>query len=147
MGSVAPVVQGAGGAPRKRGWRTCLVVVLGVLVLTCLAGTATCGGCVYCANQQNEQESERLVTELQARVPSHPNAAEYLVTLAALAALLEAGDLTMAANARLAGARGLAMSDGVLSDEEIDDIMGDVEEIVAHGGDVGSSGGSDFDWD
>lgn len=132
---------------KKSGWRTCLVVAIVLVALTCVGGTVTCGGCLYFANENNQAEAELLVMDLESQLPAHPRAAEHLATLAALVALMEAGELTMNANARLAGARGLAMSDGVMSEQEIDDVMEDVAEIVAHGGDVGTSGGSDFDWD
>ena len=132
---------------KKSGWRTCLVVAAVLVLLTCIGGTATCGGCLYYANEENRAETELLVMDLESQLPSHPRAAEHLATLAALIALIRADELSMNASARLAGARGLAMNDGSLSEQEIDDIMEDVADIVAHGGDVGSSGGSDFDWD
>lgn len=122
-------------------------MVAAVLVLlTCVGGTVTCGGCLYYANEENQAETELLVMDLEAQLPSHPRAAEHLAKLAALIALIEAGELTMNANARLAGKRGVAMRDGSLSEAEIDDIMEEVADIVARGGDVGTSD-SDFDWD
>lgn len=134
-------------APAKKSrLRSCLLIGGVLFLVSCVGGLGTCGGCIYIADQRNEAEARAMVAALQAALPSHPRAVEHQAVLASLVALMNADDLTMNANARLAGAYGIASSDGTLSTEEIDAIMADVAEVVAHGGDVGASG-ADFDWD
>lgn len=132
--------------PKKSRFRSCLIIAVIVLALTCVFGAGTCGGCLYYADRQNEEKVQALLAALSTELQSHPRSAEHLAKLAALIALVEAGDLTMSANARLAGAYGVANRDGVLDDDEIDVIMEDVDEVIEHGGDVGPSS-ADFDFD